>query len=176
MTPREYFAFEEKTPLKHEYLNGTIYAMVGATARHNLISLNLAVALRSKRPRGCQVFISDMKLRVKLLTGEFYYYPDVLVSCSAADRDPLFREEPVLLIEVASPSTLRIDRGEKLNAYRQISSLVEYVIVGQDQPSIEVYRRRNNWERETVKASEDLSLESVRGALSHAQVYDEITF
>ena len=152
MTPQDYFAFEETTPLKHEYLDGAIYAMVGATARHNIISLNLAVTLRAKRPRGCEVFISDMKLKMKHAAGEFYYYPDLLVSCSQTDRDPLFREQPVLLVEVASPSTERIDRREKLTSYREISTLIEYVIVGQDHRLIEIYRRRNGWAREVLEA------------------------
>ena len=176
MTPQDYFVFEETTPLKHEFLDGVIYAMVGATARHNTISLNLAVALRAKKPRGCEVFISDVKLKVKHAAGEFYYYPDLLVSCSQTDRDPLFREQPVLLIEVAPPSTVLIDRGEKLNAYRQIPSLIDYVIVGQDQPLIEIYRRRNNWTREVLKPDEDLALEGVTITLSQAQVYEEISF
>jgi len=175
-TPEAYLAFEETTPLKHEYLDGVVYAMVGATDRHNIIALNVASALRANKPAGCQVFISDMKLRVKLLAGEYYYYPDVLMSCSASDRDPLFREQPVLLIEVASPSTERIDRGEKLNAYRQIDTLAEYVIVNQDRPEMEVFRRKNGWAREVLNADMALVLECVGVSLSGEQIYDEVTF
>jgi len=176
MTPQAYFAFEETTPLKHEYLDGVVYAMVGATDRHNIIALNLASALRANKPAGCQVFISDMKLKVKLTAAEYYYYPDILVSCSGSDREPLFREQPVLLVEVASPSTERIDRGEKLNAYRQIDSLSEYVIVSQDRAGIEVFRRRNGWFREILNADEALVLECLGLTLSGEQIYDEVTF
>ena len=177
MTPQEYFAFEEKTPLKHEYLGGVVYAMVGATDRHNMIALNIAAFLHAARPTGCQVFVSDMKLKVKLMAAEtYYYYPDVLVSCAASDREPLFREQPILLVEVASPSTERIDRGEKLNAYRQIPALSEYVIVAQDQPEIEVYRRRNGWVREVLKPDEALVLEGIGTTLSPSQVYRDIDF
>jgi Uma2 family endonuclease len=133
MTPEEYFAFEEKTPLKHEYLDGVVYAMVGATDRHNMIALNIAAFLHAARPTGCQ-------------------------------------------IEVASPSTERIDRGEKLNAYRQIPALSEYVIVAQDQPEIEVYRRRNGWVREVLKPGEALVLEGIGITLSPSQVYRDIEF
>ena len=136
MSPAEYLVFEERSPVKHEYVDGYVYAMVGATDRHNLIAQNLLIALRSTRPTGCQVFISDMKLKVRLLADEYFYYPDVLMSCEATDRDPLFREQPVLLIEVASPSTARIDRGEKLNNYRQLPSLREYVIAEQDRRQV----------------------------------------
>ena len=173
MTPQDYFAFEETTPLKHEYLDGAIYAMVGATTRHNVIAGNIFTVLRSRRPRGCEVFISDVKLKIRHAAGEFYYYPDLLVSYSQTDRDPLFREQPVLLVEVASPSTERIDRREKLTSYREISSLIEYVIVGQDHRLIEIYRRRNGWMREVLKPDEDLVLESVDVTLSQSQIYDE---
>jgi Uma2 family endonuclease len=176
MTPQEYFAFEEKTPLKHEYLDGLVYAMVGATARHNTIAGNIFVELRTRRRQGCEVFISDMKLKVKLAVGEFYYYPDLLVSCSTADRDPLFREQPAVLVEVASPSTLRIDRGEKLGVCREIPSLQEYVIVGQDRALIEVYRRRSDWAREALSPGEDLLLESLGITMSRSQIYHEIAF
>jgi len=176
MTPQEYFAFEEKTPLKHEYLAGVVYAMVDATDRHNMIALNIAALLHAARPTGCQVFVSDMKLKVQLMAGETYYYPDVLVSCAASDREPLFREQPILLVEVASPSTERIDHGEKLNAYRQIPALSEYVIVAQDQPEIEIYRRRNGWVREILRPDEALVLEGIGITLSPSQVYRDIDF
>jgi Uma2 family endonuclease len=176
MSPSEYFAFEESTPLKHEYVDGFVYAMAGATDRHNLIAQNLVIALRSLRPAGCQVFISDMKLKVRLMAAEIYYYPDVLVSCAATDRNPLFREQPVLLIEVASPSTERIDRGEKLNAYRQIPSLAEYVIIAQDQPQIEVYRRRTGWVREVLEPDQVLTLECVGLTLPTSEVYTDVGF
>ena len=174
MTPQEYFAFEEKTPLKHEYVNGLIYAMVGPADRHNLIALNVATALRAARPAGCQVFISDMKLKVRLMAAEIYYYPDVLMSCAASDRNPLFREQPVLLVEVASPSTERIDRLEKLSAYSQISSLAEYVIVSQDQPRIEVYRRRSGWTREVLESDAALALECIDLTLPLSEVYRDV--
>jgi Uma2 family endonuclease len=176
MTPQEYFSFEEKTPLKHEYLDGLIYAMVGASIRHNLIAVNLTTALRSKRPRGCDVFALDVKLRIRLAAGEFYYYPDVLVSCSQTDRHPLYREEPLLIAEVSSPSTVRIDRGEKLSRYREIPSLQEYVIVGQDEPAIEVYRRRTDWVRQMLRSVDDLTLESFGVTLARSEIYDGVDF
>jgi len=176
MSPREYLAFEETTPLKHEYVDGVVYAMVGAIDRHNIIAVNLVTALRAGKPAGCQVFVSDMKLKIKLTAAETYYHPDVLMSCSASDRDPLFREQPVLLMEIASPSTERIDRGEKLNAYKQIPSLSEYVIVGQDRPGLEIYRRRNGWVREPLGPDEPRVLESAGLTISADQVYSEVTF
>jgi len=176
MTSQEYFAFEENDPLKHEYLDGVIYAMVGATDRHITIALNIATVLHTRKPAGCQVFMSDMKLKVQLMAAEVYYYPGVIVSCAASDRNPRFREQPVLLIEVASHSTERIDRGEKLNAYQQIPSLVEYVIVAQDRPEIEVFRRRGGWAREVLKPDDALILDSIGLTLQPSDVYRDIGF
>jgi Uma2 family endonuclease len=176
MSPQEYFAFEEATPLKHEYLDGLVYAMVGATTRHNKIAVNIVTRLNLRLPRGCDVFVSDVKVRIRLAAAEFYYYPDVLVSCSETDRHPLYREQPVVIFEVASPSTLRVDRGEKLANYRQISSLTDYVIVGQDAPEIEVYRRRNDWAREMLGAEEDLALDGIGATLKRSDIYAGVTF
>ncbi|MFZ1104802.1 MAG: Uma2 family endonuclease [Hyphomicrobiaceae bacterium] len=177
MSPSEYLAFEEDAPVKHEYLNGSVHAMAGASPRHNLIAQNLLIALRpTARSAGCQVFISDVKLKVRTLAGEFFYYPDVLMSCTAADRNPLLREQPVLLIEVASPSTERIDRGEKLNNYRQIPSLIEYVIVEQKRHEVEIYRRRNGWVCEVIEPDQPLALECVGLTLSMSDIYSDIDF
>ena len=176
MSPAEYLVFEERSPVKHEYVDGYVYAMVGATDRHNLIAQNLLIALRSTRPTGCQVFISDMKLKVRLLADEYFYYPDVLMSCEATDRDPLFREQPVLLIEVASPSTARIDRGEKLNNYPQLPSLREYVIAEQDRRQVEIYRRRDGWVREVLDPAQPLVLECVGLTVSMSEICRDIDF
>jgi Uma2 family endonuclease len=175
MTAEEYLALEDSSPLKHEFVDGVVYAMVGATDRHNLIAGNLFASLYGQVPKGCQVFIMAMKLRTVFNNAMHFYYPDVMVACSAADRAPLYREQPSLLIEVASPSTERIDRGEKLNAYRQISSLVEYAIVSQDVTEIEMFRRRSDWKREVLAPGEPLVLESVGLTIPFAQVYREVT-
>lgn len=177
MSPSEYLAFEESTPVKHEYLNGYVHAMAGASPRHNLIAQNILTAVRPvARSAGCRVFIADVKLKIRVLAGEYFYYPDVLMTCAAADRGSLFIEQPVLLIEVASPSTERIDRGEKLNNYRQIPSLVEYVIVEQNRRQVEVYRRRNGWACEVIEPDRPLVLESVALTLSMSDIYSEIDF
>lgn len=145
LTPEQYLALEARSPLKHEYVAGEIYAMTGGTQRHNVISGNAYFALRQHLRGGpCQVFMGDVKLRVA--GANAYYYPDVVVSCrESADPtkagDSLFADDPVLVIEVLSPGTEAIDRREKLAAYRQLPSLKEYALVAQDRQRVEIYRR-----------------------------------
>ncbi|MGQ0672839.1 MAG: Uma2 family endonuclease [Hyphomicrobium sp.] len=97
VTVADYLAAERLTPVKHEYVDGHIYAMGGASDRHNIISGNVFAAIHAHFRERCQVFMADMKLRLRLEAAESYYYPDILVSCAAADRDPYFREQPILL-------------------------------------------------------------------------------
>ena len=104
LTEEEYLENERIGEVRHEYLGGLVYAMAGASATHNLIALTLATRLRAHlRGKGCQVFISDMK--VKIAAIDIFYYPDVMVTCDPADNADYFRTSPVLIIEVASPTT-----------------------------------------------------------------------
>lgn len=98
-----------------------------------------------------------MKLRVRMARAEEFYYPDLMVSCAANDREPYFRERPILLGEVLSDSTERIDRTQKFGAYRQIPELEEYVRADQVQPLVEIYRRRTGWEPEIFTTGDKAS-------------------
>ena len=167
----EYLAAEQRTPAKHEYVDGVVYAMGGASDRHNIIAGNLFAALHAHLPDRCQVFMADMKLRVRLEKAEIYYYPDILVSCAADDRAQYHREKPMLLVEVLSESTARVDRTEKLDAYRRISTLEEYVIAEQDLAHVEIYRRVNGWKREVVAAAHSVTLKSVDLTLPLGTLY-----
>jgi Uma2 family endonuclease len=146
MTPEAYLEWEARQSAKHEYVAGEIFAMVGVTQRHNRLSLNLAMALiQALRDRPCQVFSTEIKLRVAKSAA--YYYPDVMVVC-AEERpvagDQSAAEDPVLIVEVLSPSTEGTDRREKLAAYRGLTSVQEYVLVSQDRQQIEIYRRQGD--------------------------------
>jgi Uma2 family endonuclease len=117
-----------------------------------------------------------MRLKVDHARDSDGYYPDLLVSCAPTDRDRLFRKEPILLIEVMSPSTERVDRGEKKLNYLQIPSLLEYVMVAQDVPKVDVLRRRTTWTPEEFYAGDSFTLESVGLTLSLADIYRTISF
>lgn len=138
----EYLEGEKVSRIKHEYVNGEVYAMAGVSDRHNRICGNLYVLFDSHLDESeCEVFVVDVKLKV---SESLYYYPDVFVACESSPESEYFRTAPVLVIEVVSPSTRQIDRREKLNAYQQMPSVREYLIVEQDKMHIELHRRQPN--------------------------------
>lgn len=143
ISPEEYLAMERRAETKSEYWDGTVLAMSGASIPHNLIVVNLISKLVSPlRARGCQIFPSDLKVR----SGRRFFYPDVSAICG----DPIFNDgekdvvlNPNLIVEVLSPSTESYDKGPKFLTYQQISSLQEYLLVHQDRPLVEQYRRQS---------------------------------
>lgn len=151
----EYLAYERASELKHEFVEGEIYAMAGGSLRHSALASRISAALESGRPPGCIAFQSDMRLRV-LATGRAAY-PDAAMVCGEIELDPADPSgttitNPSLLVEVLSPSTEEVDRGSKLEDYQRISSLREYVLVSQ-YPRIEIYHRlpTGTWEYREVR-------------------------
>jgi Uma2 family endonuclease len=139
-SPDEYLQIEEKSPIKHEYVNGRLYAMVGASQAHNTIAGNLLTALRSHiRGSGCRVFISDMKVCIE--HRNCYYYPDVVVSCDQRDQEtPISLRFPRLIVEILSDSTEAFDRGDKFQDYQTIESLQEYVLISSKRQLVQCFR------------------------------------
>jgi Uma2 family endonuclease len=139
----DYLIGELQSPIKHEYLAGFVYAMAGARIVHNVIGLNIAATLHFMlRGKRCQPYNSDMKIRIRLPRNEFrFYYPDVSVVCDSNPRDDSFQDEPIVIFEVLSISTRRIDEGEKKDAYLTIPTLGALVLVEQDSPNVVVHRR-----------------------------------
>ncbi len=175
-TPETYLEVEKQTSTKHEFVNGSIYAMGGASDKHGLINLNLASALSTSLPDSCEVFVSDMKLHIQQNDDRCYYYPDILVSCDSSDDNPYYREKPLLIVEVISPSTERIDRTEKRERYQKIPELLEYVLVAQDFPKVEVYRRNQAWRGEEYFIEDSFRLESVDLEFSVLDIYRRIKY
>jgi len=176
MTEDEYLLAEEKATIRHEYVDGCVFAMSGATDAHNIICGNIFAFLHGHvRASGCRTYMNDMKVRIQ--SHKTYYYPDIMVSCEPFDAKSVFKNEPALLTEVLSPSTTQIDKREKLVAYQKIASLKEYVVVYQDRQKIEVYRRESdgNWELLLFSPGEDLVLESLPNGhlrLPFATIYE----
>jgi len=172
----DYLAWEANQPVKHEYFAGEVYAMAGGSDAHVTASGNLYVALRTHlRGTPCRTYIADMKLRVA--AADAYFYPDVFVTCSAADaQQPLEKAEPVLVAEVLSPSTEAFDRGGKFAAYRSLPSLQEYLLIDPDRRSVEVYRRdaSGHWVLYPYSGDEVLELASVHLSLPLAQVFEDV--
>jgi Uma2 family endonuclease len=114
MTPDQYLHYETEQPIRHELVDGYLYAMTGANDRHEEIALNLASALQVHlRGTGCRAYKGDLKIRV----ADDFYYPDIFVRCNEQRHDPYFKTDPLLIIEVLSPSTQRYDRGDERLAY-----------------------------------------------------------
>jgi Uma2 family endonuclease len=146
ITVEEYLDGEQHSEIRHEYIDGLVYAMGGASDRHGLIVNALAYALTpTARQRQCQLFTSDMKVRLNIADKPIFYYPDLLLSCDQADREAYFRARPCLIVEVLSETTERIDRREKFLAYQTLPSLQEYLLVVQDARRVEIYRRSQDW-------------------------------
>jgi len=141
LTPEAYLQMEERSPIKHEYINGQIHAMVGANDTHVTIAGNLFALLRSHiRGTGCRAYISDMKVRIE--SRNCYYYPDILVTCDPRDREsPLEKRFPRLIVEVLSDSTEAFDRGDKFADYQALDSLQEYVLINTKRQRVECFRR-----------------------------------
>ncbi len=159
LTEEEYLEGETLADIRHEYIDGQIYAMAGANERHNLISLNLAVHLRiHTRGSECRVFINDMKLRIA--TQRSFYYPDVMLCCHIEDNHELYKESPCLIAEVLSPSTETIDRREKLITYQNMPSLRYYLLIAANQKKIEYYQRSEDdiWYSASLDSNEILEI------------------
>ena len=185
LTPEEYIAFERKAipdadTVRSEYVNGEIIAMSGASRAHNLITINISTALHSRlRGSGCETYANEM--RVSSGATSSYFYPDVVVVC----EEPRFEDDvfdtllnPILLVEVLSPSTEAFDRGEKFAHYRHLASLQEYVLVAQDQMLVEHYRRQEKqWILTDFRKGEKmLSLPSIQCELPLQEIYERVTF
>lgn len=181
MSVEEYLAFEEQSPIRYEYVDGAIYAMTGASKNHAWITKNFCYwfehhLMESK----CEPYITEVKVKAR---STRYYYPDIVVTCEAATEeveDPYLVVQPILLVEVLSPSTQRTDKVEKFNTYQQIPGLLEYVIVAQDEIKVEIYRHRkagDAWQGEVfTEPTEQITFDSIGLSLTTADIYRRVTF
>ena len=174
MSVEDYLASEEGSETKHEYIGGAIYAMAGTTKEHNVIAGNIYATIRNGLRGGkCRVFIADVKVRLKILEEDIFYYPDVVVGCDPRDTHTLYLRFPKLLVEIASESTDRLDRREKKLAYQTIETLEEYLIVAQDRHEVTVYRRGNDWQPELFSRLNDtVTLKAIELALPLSSIYE----
>ena len=178
----DYLAAEKTSEVKHEYLDGVIYAMAGTSRNHNVISQNVCLALRERLRGGpCQAFMADLKVHIQSQINDIFYYPDIVATCDPSDGDPYIIERPVVIFEVLSDSTERIDRREKFFAYQTIGSLRQYVIVAQDRMIVESHTRDEAdggaWKGKVLDApGENLALPSLEVTLSIDSIYEGIDF
>lgn len=139
----DYLAGEQYANIRHEYVDGKVYAMAGTSLRHNDIAMNIAFALRlAARDTPCRVNVSDVKVRAE--KPKAYYYPDVMLGCERDESSKHYLENPCLIVEVTSPSTEWKDRHQKTVAYQRLASLQAYLIVAQERVQVTVYYRDAN--------------------------------
>ncbi len=180
LTPEEYLAWERKAPFKNEYLSGQILAMSGASLAHNLITGNIFNGLYNQLiERECITFTGEMRVKARPITS--YFYPDVAVVCD----EPRFEDDvfdtllnPTVVLEVLSRSTAAYDKGEKFEAYKQISSLQEYILVSQDRVNVERhFRLGTQWKAlEFQELADVLPLDSIRCELPLEHIYRRVKF
>jgi Uma2 family endonuclease len=175
-TADEYLHWEEGQEEKHEYVDGQIFAMAGASENHIDITTNLTVIIANKlRGSGCKVFPTDMRLQIA--TENIYYYPDLLVTCDEGDRlHKKYKSYPCLIVEVLSESTEAKDRGRKFAHYQTIESLKEYVLISQWEQRVELFRRTDSklWLLQTFTNDEIIELQSINLQIPISMIYDGV--
>lgn len=177
MSLKAYIAFEEKADVRHEFINGQLFPMPGTTDKHNDICLNLAIAFRYLlKTTSCKVYMESVK--VQIAHQKHYTYPDIFVTCEARDQeDAYIKRYPLLIAEVASPSTKVYDKTDKFLDYRKIKSLRHYLVVDTENELVECYTRKNGngWLSEVYYTHADLiPLEALGISLPLSAIYDQI--
>ncbi|MFN2456072.1 MAG: Uma2 family endonuclease [Pyrinomonadaceae bacterium] len=179
-TLEDYFSVEETAATKHEFYDGEIFAMTGASLNHNRIAANIFTALSAGlRDKLCDVFTSDMRIAT---SSKLYTYPDVSVFCDAVEltKDKYdTATNPTILVEVLSKPTQKYDRGQKFDQYKSIPTLREYVLIDQYQISVEHFQLGNNhqWAQHDYRElSDTLDLSSVSFQVLLAEIYRKVDF
>ncbi len=178
VTVEEYLELDHDSPgVRYEYINGRIIMMAGGSPQHSLIAANITGILRQLlRESSCCVFNSDVKISLPTLN---YVYADVAVSCDQRDfADPEYIYRPRVIVEVLSPSTEALDRGEKFESYRECPTIQEYVMVNTSRQAVEVCRREKNsfWSFQTFKPGTIVELTSLGIHFSVSDVYEKVVF
>ena len=172
-----YLAWEAEQSTKHEYHDGEVFAMAGASDAHVTVAGNVYMALRNHlRGSPCSVFISDMKLRVE--EDNAFFYPDVFVTCADSDRGQSHsKNAPVLVVEVLSPATSAYDRGAKFAAYRKLPTLREYALIDPERLSLDLFRRDGDskrWVLHPIEAGGHVEWASVGLQLPLEALYEDV--
>ena len=168
----DYLEGELLSPIKHEYIEGDVYAMAGASSNHNRLVANIVrefgVHLKNTP---CEPFASDMKVQVE----NNFFYPDVLVACQHEANDYGVTDAPLIIIEVLSKATRKLDHTLKRQAYQRLPSLLEYVVIEQDIVDIEICRRSNHWQSEHFYLGDEVYFAAIALRLPVTEIYDRVT-
>lgn len=174
LSEADYLEGERDGQIRHELIDGVAYAMTGASDKHNKIAVNLTYQLMAalrKKSSGCFPYSMDMKVKVQ----NDFYYPDVMVVCDQQDLESnYYKTHPVIIVEVLSPATRRIDKTLKRQAYQSLESLQEYVLIEQDKAEIEVFTRQNGWQAAYYYLDDTIHFESIDASISVEDIYYQV--
>ncbi len=171
LSAEDYLRDELRRDVKHELIDGCIYAMAGASANHERIAMNLSISFGTHLKNStCEPFGSDMKVKA----GSNFFYPDVIVACHFDESQPYYTESPVIIVEVLSRATRRIDETIKLLSYINIPALQEYVLIEQDFVDVQVLRRRENWFSRHFFLGDEVTFEAIDLTLPVQEIYARV--
>ena len=177
ITESDYLEVERVSDIKHEYSDGVVYAMAGASEKHAIIAKNVMVGFENslrKKQSSCIVLASDMKVRISDKSTR-YFYPDVAVFCDSHEYDSdYYKHSPVIIVEVLSQSTRRNDFTTKMISYFNIASLEEYVLIEQNICQVQVYRKSDHWKASTYFPGDTIHFTSINTTLSVEDIYYQV--
>jgi Uma2 family endonuclease len=177
MTVEEYFALDDSSGVRYEYIDGEVTMMSGGSLRHADISNNIVTLLKARLRGGpCRAYNSDVRVQISKTQ---YVFPDISVTCNAEDRDDdVVMKFPRVLVEVLSPSTELTDRVKKLRIYQQCPTVQEYILVSTTRPLVEIHRREKNgfWSYRSFGPDEEIVLVSLDVRFPIADIYHDVRF
>lgn len=181
MTAQEYLDWESRQDIKHEYVDGDVFAMTGVRLNHNLIALNAASVLRTALAGSpCRVFVADVK--IKPAQSSRFFYPDVSVTCNPADwadGNALYVQSPWFIAEVLCDSTAGFDRGKKFEYYRSIESLTHYLLIEANRPYADLFFKdeRARWVLQPLEPTDTVQMEQPHAIVFSVQaLFEGVTF
>ncbi len=171
ISEQDYLEGERVSDIRHEYIDGDVYAMAGASKNHDRIAGNIFRKLGNYLENTpCELFSSDMKVKV----GKNYFYPDVIVVCDDQNEDEYYTESPVIIVEVLSRSTRRTDQTFKRLAYQNLPSLQEYMLIEQDFVDVEICRRERHWQSEHYYLGDEVYFAAIDLLLPVEAIYARV--
>jgi Uma2 family endonuclease len=171
ISPEEYLAGELISDMKHEYIDGEVYAMTGTSINHGrIISVMMRLLGNHLANTPCDVFAADIKVKAQ----NNFFYPDLIVDCQKLNGEVYVTEAPLIIVEVLSKSTRKLDQTLKRLAYQSLSSLQEYVLIEQDFVDIEICRRNNHWQSEHFYLGDQVYFSAIDLSLPVEQIYARV--
>ena len=171
ISEEEYLQGELLAETKHEFIDGEVYAMAGASENHNLLSLNMASELKNQlKGTPCRTFMADMKVKV----GALFFYPNVMVVCQKDDENEYYKNAPVVIVEILSKSTRRFDQTEKRLRYQKTPTLEEYVLIEQDKGEIQVFSKKDHWQSFYYYLGDEITFSSLGVTVLVEDIYYQV--